>query len=606
MRLTTRLALAATLTADACFNPKLQEGVPCAEGDLCPDGQQCIDGLCFDEGGGDAGVDPSAALSQLLVSAGELDPPFDPQTTRYALDLGLGAADLVLTPTAADPAATITIGSATVASGADSDPQSLDFGPNTITITIDAGAGVTGTYEITADRGADFEQRAYVKASNTDARDDFGTSVAIDGDTVVVGAYLEDSNATGINNNENDDTAIQAGAAYVFVRSGDTWAQEAYLKASNTDGGDDFGFSVAISGDTIAVGAFDEASGNPANQNDNNVSGAGAVYVYRRSGTTWSQEAYLKAPTPANQDAFGISVAIDDDTLAVGAYREDGGGAVYVFRRSGTTWSQEQRLTASNQEQGDDFGIHVALSGDTLVGTALLEDSNATGINGNEASNTANAAGAAYVFTRVGATWSQQAYIKASNTESGDLFGASVALDGDTLAIGAIGEASSATGVNGNQTDNGANGAGAVYVYERTGSQWEQIAYLKASNTDTNDNFGGESSGALSQSIGLQGDLLVIGARLEDSSATGIDGNESDNSNPSSGAAYVFTRSGGVWSQARYVKPSNLGGSFGFAVDVSGGTVAIGAQTEQSAATGIDGNQDDTSATDAGALYLFE
>ena len=155
-------------------------------------------------------------------------------------------------------------------------------------------------YPITVDPIA---QQAYLKASNTDAGDAFGSSVAVSGDTVVVGAQRESSNATGVNGDQSDNSAAVAGAAYVFVRNGTTWTQQAYLKASNTEANDLFGISVAVSGDTVVVGADFEASnatGVNGNQADNSASGAGAAYVFVRNGTTWSQQAYLKA---SNTDA---------------------------------------------------------------------------------------------------------------------------------------------------------------------------------------------------------------------------------------------------------------------------------------------------------------
>ena len=227
-------------------------------------------------------------------------------------------------------------------------------------------------YPITVDPIA---QQAYVKASNTDANDLFGNSVAVSGDTVVVGAIYESSDATGVNGDQNNDNAFESGAAYVFVRNGATWSQQAYLKASNTDANDLFGFSVAISGDTVVVGAGSEASnanGVNGNQDDNSATDAGAAYVFVRNGTTWSQQAYLKA---------------------------------------------------SNSDAGDFFGSPVVVSGDTVVVGAGSEDSNANGVNGNQTDNSATDAGAAYVFVRNGTTWSQQAYLKASNTDAGDAFG---------------------------------------------------------------------------------------------------------------------------------------------------------------------------------------
>ena len=161
-----------------------------------------------------------------------------------------------------------------------------------------------------------------------------------------------------------------------------------------------------------------------------------------------------------------------------------------------------------------------------------LEASAATGINGNQSDNSAPNAGAAYVFVRNGTTWTQQAYLKASNTEAFDRFGIRAAISGDTAVIGAIGEDSAATGINGNQSDNSATDAGAAYVFVRSGSTWTQQAYLKASNAGAFDDFG--------YSVAISGDTAVIGAWEESSAATGVNGNQSNNSAGGSGAAYVF------------------------------------------------------------------
>jgi hypothetical protein len=164
-------------------------------------------------------------------------------------------------------------------------------------------------------------QQAYLKASNAEADDQFGFSVAISGDTLVVGAWGEDSSATGVNGNQSDNSAGSSGAAYVFVRSGTTWTQQAYLKASNAAGDDGFGCSVAISGDTVVVGAANEdssATGVNGDGTNNGSNGSGAAYVFVRSGTSWSQQAYLKASNTDVGDAFGTKVAISGDTLVVG------------------------------------------------------------------------------------------------------------------------------------------------------------------------------------------------------------------------------------------------------------------------------------------------
>jgi hypothetical protein len=403
----------------------------------------------------------------------------------------------------------------------------------------------------------------YFKASIAGSVDHFGYRVALsgDGNTLAVGAYREDSNATGINGNQADNSASYSGAVYVFTRSGSTWSQQAYVKASNTERDDFFGWSVALSGDgnTLAVGAPEEesnATGVNGNQADNSANGSGAVYVFTRSGSTWSQQAYVKASNTDSPDQFGYSVALsgDGNTLAVGAWYEASNatgingnqasnsvyqsGAVYVFTRSGSTWSQQAYVKASNTGPSDQFGYSVALSGDgnTLAVGAPREESNATGINGNQTDNSASQSGAVYVFTRSGSTWSQQAYMKASNTGAGDYFGSSVALsgDGNTLAVGAYLESSNATDVNGNQADNSVSDSGAVYVFTRSGSSWSQQAYVKASNTEAGDSFG--------NSVALSGDgnTLAVGAWGEDSNATGINGNQAGNSLSEAGAVYVY------------------------------------------------------------------
>ena len=208
-------------------------------------------------------------------------------------------------------------------------------------------------------------------------------------------------------------------------------------------------------------------------------------------------------------------------------------------------------------------------------------------------------AGAAYVFVRNAGVWSQQAYLKASNTEADDRFGFLVAVSGVTVVVGAQLEDSSATGVNGDQTNNGASFAGAAYVFVRAGGVWAQQAYLKASNTGAGDEFG--------FSVAVSGDTVVVGARLEDSNASGVNGDPTNNAVNAAGAAYVFVRSAGNWSQQAYLKASNTGANdfFGYSVAVSDGTVVVGAQREDSDATGVNANQTNNFATDAGAAYIF-
>jgi len=489
-----------------------------------------------------------------------------------------------------------------------------------LVLSVDASAA---RYPITIDPL--LQQQAYLKASNTDGGDLFGNSVAIAGDTVVVGAPREDSNATGVNGNQSDNSATDSGSAYVFVRDGaGNWSQQAYLKASNTDGGDLFGDTVAIVGNTIVIGASLEGSnadGVNGNQGDNSASQAGAAYVFVRDGAgNWSQQAYLKASNSDGGDFFGNSVVIAGNIVVVGAVGEDSSatvvngnqadnlapfaGAVYVFVRTGvSTWSQQAYLKASNADDFDIFGVSVAISGDTVVVGAEREGSIATGVDGDQGDNSAGEAGAAYVFVRDGAgNWSQDAYLKASNTGGGDLFGKSVAIAGDSVVIGALREASNAVGVNGDQGNDSASQAGAAYVFVRNvAGDWAQQAYLKASNTDAGDLFG--------ESVAVAGDIAVVGARAEDSSASGVNGDQTSNVAGSSGAAYVFVRDGtGAWNQQAYLKASNpnAGDEFGTSVAIAGDTVLVSARFEDSNATGVAGGQIDNSAAAAGAVYVFD
>ena len=475
---------------------------------------------------------------------------------------------------------------------------------------------VDAIYPITID--PTLSQQAYLKASNTGSDDRFGLPLAFDGNTLVVGAAFEDSDATGVDGDQSDNSAANAGAAYVFTRSGSSWNQQAYLKASNTDFDDQFGTSVAVEGDTVVVGAIGEDSnaiGVNGSQSDNSADASGAAYVFIRTGTTWTQQAYLKASNTEQNDFFGRSVAVDGDTVVVGASDEDSNatgvngddsnngagasGAAYVFHRSGTTWSQQAYLKASNTNSIDNFGTPVAIDEDTVIVGAIAEDSNATGVNGDENSNAAGNSGAAYVFHRSGSTWAQQAYLKASNTEGGDQFGFSVAIDGDTAVVGAHFEGSSATGVDGDQANNGAVVSGAAYVFGRIGAAWSQQAYLKASNTEAIDLFG--------RSVAVDGETVAVGAWGEDSNATGVDGDETNNGAPGSGAAYVFSRQGSTWSQQAYLKASNTDSTdqFGLAIAIDAGTVVVGAPGEDSNTNGVDGNQADNSAGSSGAAYVF-
>jgi hypothetical protein len=399
-------------------------------------------------------------------------------------------------------------------------------------------------------QGGTWTPAAYVKASNTDAQDRFGSSLSLCGGLLLVGAPGEDSNARGVDGFQGDDTQSEAGAAYLLERSGGLWDHVAYLKASNTEALDRFGASTDLSGERLVIGAPGEDSAATdvgANEDDNSQSDSGAAYVFERSGGLWAQTAYVKATNTDALDEFGTAVALDGDTLLIGAPGEDSpagnqaddsvsnAGAVYVYAAdTDALWSWFTFLKASNPDAEDRFGSDVALDGDLLAVGAPGEDGAVGGIDGNQADDSAASAGAVYVFERASSGgWSQVAYVKASNPHAFDEFGASVELHGNLLVVGAPGQSSSWTGINGDELDESAPDAGAVYLFERDASGvWSQIAYVKASNTDAGDRFG--------SAVAFHGDTLSVGAPAEQSSAIGIDGNPFDDNAGDAGAVYVI------------------------------------------------------------------
>ena len=535
-----------------------------------------------DAGGGLPSAD--ATLSSLALPFG-IAPDFDPAITTYALDVALLVSDVSIAATATRGGARITVNGVPLESGTASDAIELALGPNPVALVVTAEDGSTRqTYTVVITRAPAVAPEAFLKASNASAIDNFGHVVAIDGDTLVVGAYGESS---GVPDDPSDNTASSAGAVYVFTRSGTTWSQQAYLKAAVPGSNDWFGRTVSIRGDTLLVGAPLEDSSATGGVSDDSARSAGAAFVFTRTGTTWTQQAFLKASNAQASDQFGHAVAVvDDDRILVGAPYTNN-GTVYAFVRTGTTWSEQQMLEASNPNLLDEFGRRLAVSGETVAVGAPSESSSATG---GELDNSMSGAGAVYVFTHSGTAWSQQAYVKASNAGVRDNFGFSIALSGDTLAVGAIFEGSSASG---GEMDDSAARAGAAYVFTRTGTTWSQETFLKASNAEAEDRFG--------VAIALAGDTVVVGAGNESSSAMG---GQADNSATFAGAAYLFVRAGSTWSQAQFVKASNADAedAFGFTLAASIDTLVVGSFLEDSSVTG---GEADNSASRAGAAYVL-
>lgn len=424
------------------------------------------------------------------------------------------------------------------------------------------GAGAVYVYTRTS-ISSNWSFQAKLKPTQLGADDRFGNSLDLsnDGNTLLVGSFYEDGNGVGVNPTVNN-SAANSGAAYVFVRTGSTWSQQAYLKPNQSTASDYFGVNVAISGDgnTVAVGAIGEDSDaggvNPAVNNGTKTS-SGAVYTFTRSGSAWTFDAFIKSSNLDKDDWFGSDVALNNDgsTLAVGCENEAGSnfginptvnnsaansGAVYVFLKSAGNWSQQAYIKASQVSAGDRFGRSVDLdgSGNRLVVGAFREDGN--GVNVNPAANeSAGDAGAAYIYSRSGATWSQSAYLKSSNSGANDQFGRSVAFsnNGEHVSVGSMYEDGSNSCVSSAQNNSG-NNRGAIYLYSLVSGNWVSAFQFKApaiAPSSDGDWFGG------CVSISSDAKSIVGASCLEDGSGLGINPT-SNNNTTDAGCVYVFTK----------------------------------------------------------------
>lgn len=472
-----------------------------------------------------------------------------------------------------------------------------------------------------------------VKASDTAAGDQFGAAIAISGDgtTLAIGAPFERSGAQnsvqGVNGEQADDCVslgpnceFNSGAVYVYVRGTGGWTQQAFIKRPTPDGGDMFGTSVALSddGNLLAVGVPGQ---------DSAVYGSGAVHLYARSGASWSYEASVTATNPGFENYFGRSVALsgNGEILVVGAPHEgsaevgvhaanagnqtndcnaapavncsERSGAVYVYTRS-SGWSAQKYIKPYNTSAADEFGTSLALSSDgrvLAVGSVMQ-----AGVSGGLQQ------GAVYLFDGA-SDWAQLQMLKATYGDHDDRFGATVSLsaDGETLVVGADGEDSnyaSDPSINAAATYN----AGAVYVYMRVSGVWQNEVYLKAPNIGGGDKFGAVVS------LSSDGNMLAVGAPMEDSAQTSIGSNQGDDTaGDNSGAVYIYTRSNSAWTLHRYVKAPNtdVNDEFGSALALSadGDTLVVGGSKEDSNQTGVNSGDslDNNSAANAGAAYLY-
>ena len=354
----------------------------------------------------------------------------------------------------------------------------------------------SGSVFVFTDNGSSWGQVQRLNPTTPENNDFFGEAVDLDGDFAVVGASGVDLPTGGGFGQPDADW----GAAYVFERSAGVWSQVQELTASDDDPYDYFGTSVAISGDTLVVGA--------RAANKGGLASAGAAYVFvRGGGGGWSQQAKLNASNGQNLDSFGSSVDIDGDRIVVGAQLGDGNaadsGSAYVFERSGTVWTQTAILNASNGATNDRFGGSVALSGDNIVVGARIASPGGL-----------VAAGAAYAYRQSAGLWSEEAILVASDVDPADLFGSSVSISGESAAVGAPSAGVSLVR------------SGAVYVFDRAGGAWNQAAKLVAGDAAPFDSLGA--------SVATDGTLYLAGTPNGDGSVA------------DSGAGYLFSVGGSL------------------------------------------------------------
>ncbi len=373
----------------------------------------------------------------------------------------------------------------------------------------DNGEGSGSAYAFRFD-GSQWTEKTKLTSSTGSEWDEFGIAVAISGNTIVVGAPFDNTGA------------VQAGAAYIFRFNGAQWVEEAKLLASVPHPLAYFGSSVAISGDTAVIGSYN---------NDQTASSAGAAYVFRFDGTHWIHETRLSASDGEMNDYFGWSVAISGDTAVIGAkFDQDNGwesGSVYVYRFNGSQWIEEAKLVASDGAANDEFGVAVAISGNIAVIGAWLDG------------DLGNWSGSAYVFEFGGSTWTQEAKLIPSDGGYGDWFGASVAISGDVVLVGAFFD-----------DFNALFDSGSAYLFRYDGMVWAEEAKLLASDGALNDHF--------ARSVAISGTTAFLGASDDDDNGLG------------SGSVYVFDiNCPGVFPELIFMDGFDSGDTFQWSLTVN-------------------------------------
>jgi hypothetical protein len=462
----------------------------------------------------------------------------------------------------------------------------------------------------------------YFKALNAENQDTV-SAVALSGDgrTLAVGVTGDDSASSGINGDQSDNSMPNTGSVFVYARESDgQWRFQAYLKSPSPDPVDLFGVALALShdGSRLVVGVPNEDGGDAGTGGDpssNATSESGAVFIYSRRNSSWRQDAYIKAPAVDAYDSYGTSVALsaDGNRLLVGAPYEDGSGSglgphpgdneskdsgaafLYELRRAG--WYLANEFKSPAPHEGEEFGVRLTMSADGMT----------LAIAGGRSSKSLPSMGNAtvHVVARRNSGWAYQGSIRPTVMDIYDGFGRYLALsaDGNTLAVGACREKSSATAINGNAFDNSLLGAGAAYVFTRSQDVWNQQAYVKPG-------FHGDVNYHAFCAVALSGDgqTLAVGANGDSSGAVGINGDPATPGAMATGAVHVFTRASTAWAPIAYVKASAVVRGQNFfqpALSFDGQTMSVRVASDRSLAQGVNGDRYDQSGYGVGAVYLY-
>jgi len=530
-----------------------------------------------------------ASLATLKLSVGLINESIDVNRTNYSATLS-HMTESVQIQASATVSGTVSVNGETVSASTSSMPITLEVGTNNISIQVASSDGSSPTnYSLTINRqdAGEFSQNVFMKSEDALELGEYGAfgasiatqdnlmvvgaranvyvyelvdnnwnlqatiqpsfgghnasvieAVAIDGNTLVAGDFRDSTDAAGINSEFSEIPISRAGAVYIFEKIDGEWIQQAYIKAEDRAELEEFGFAVALAGDTLVVGARGYELSGPENSSYTNHH-QGSAYVYSKKDDEWSFDIKLTAPFPTGGDHFGEAVAIDENTIVIGSHLEDGdsqgqngdqdtnigpnSGAVYIYERNGGQWSLQTYLKSSDSKLADQFGYRLDLDGDILAVSAALkaEDSEST------------KSGGVYLFSKQ-AGWDEIAYLEPSVPLR--VFGDCIAVSGDFVLVGASFDNGRGAGIDppvftGEEEEH----SGSAFLFELQNGVYEQVAYMKPSNPQFEGHFGSE--------CGLSDNFIVAGASFESTAGSGINPSQSIFEEvENSGALYIFPK----------------------------------------------------------------